>query len=294
MNAEINPQPVDLPSYSHPSRTGNIRRTRNQVACDACHTRRVRCDMVYSAPCSRCRSKDTDCAIRRTRKKRGRRGKSERIDAMQTYEVFGLHDTPTIKEEETAAAQTQRNPTDQSSPPTCPIDTVIEDEVIHPISPETDKSDDCTSSYTDDSRSTSSSQILEELGMGITESWVSPADSSTNPLELGSEDERAILSLLDGQTADDLTQLADQIPPSMLSFPSSDLSAQSCESISRSDDTYDDGWTGVLLDSLDAPLLEDGLSASWLMAMSGETTDFLASKSYFPPSVYSVHEQIGK
>ncbi|KAJ5731911.1 Arabinanolytic transcriptional activator araR [Penicillium malachiteum] len=55
--------PVDLPN-------GKRRWRRNRVACDSCHTRRVRCDRAF--PCSRCLRSDTHCEFTRERRKRGR------------------------------------------------------------------------------------------------------------------------------------------------------------------------------------------------------------------------------
>ncbi|KAJ5644181.1 uncharacterized protein N7484_006688 [Penicillium longicatenatum] len=57
------PAPDDLPN-------GKRRWRRNRVACDSCHTRRVRCDRAF--PCSRCLRSDTHCEFTRERRKRGR------------------------------------------------------------------------------------------------------------------------------------------------------------------------------------------------------------------------------
>ncbi|KAN0070003.1 Fungal specific transcription factor domain containing protein [Elaphomyces granulatus] len=43
---------------------------RNRVACDACHTRRVKCDRAF--PCTRCLSSRIPCVLTRERRKRGR------------------------------------------------------------------------------------------------------------------------------------------------------------------------------------------------------------------------------
>lgn len=43
---------------------------RNRVACDACHTRRVKCDRAF--PCTRCLSSQIPCVLTRERRKRGR------------------------------------------------------------------------------------------------------------------------------------------------------------------------------------------------------------------------------
>ncbi|KAJ5108210.1 hypothetical protein N7456_004885 [Penicillium angulare] len=57
------PGAVDLPN-------GKRRWRRNRVACDSCHTRRVRCDRAF--PCSRCLRGDINCEFTRERRKRGR------------------------------------------------------------------------------------------------------------------------------------------------------------------------------------------------------------------------------
>lgn len=62
------PGPVDLPN-------GKRRWRRNRVACDSCHTRRVRCDRAF--PCSRCLRSDIHCEFTRERRKRGRIARSK-------------------------------------------------------------------------------------------------------------------------------------------------------------------------------------------------------------------------
>lgn len=59
---------------------------RNRVACDACHTRRVRCDRAF--PCSRCVASQTQCELTRERRKRGRipRNNSSRRASTFTHE----------------------------------------------------------------------------------------------------------------------------------------------------------------------------------------------------------------
>lgn len=62
------PGPVDLPN-------GKRRWRRNRVACDSCHTRRVRCDRAF--PCSRCLRSEVHCEFTRERRKRGRIARSK-------------------------------------------------------------------------------------------------------------------------------------------------------------------------------------------------------------------------
>lgn len=51
---------------------------RNRIACDACHSRRVRCDRAF--PCSRCLRSDIHCEFTRERRKRGRIARSKQSD----------------------------------------------------------------------------------------------------------------------------------------------------------------------------------------------------------------------
>lgn len=60
--------PAELPN-------GKRRWRRNRVACDSCHTRRVRCDRAF--PCSRCLRSDISCEFTRERRKRGRIARSK-------------------------------------------------------------------------------------------------------------------------------------------------------------------------------------------------------------------------
>ncbi|KAJ5925437.1 hypothetical protein N7454_008076 [Penicillium verhagenii] len=68
LQASANAAPDDLPN-------GKRRWRRNRVACDSCHTRRVRCDRAF--PCSRCLRSDTHCEFTRERRKRGRIARSK-------------------------------------------------------------------------------------------------------------------------------------------------------------------------------------------------------------------------
>ncbi|CAG8330475.1 unnamed protein product [Penicillium salamii] len=51
--------------------------TQNQVACDPCHMRRVRCDLISPSPCSRCFHAGIECEFTRTLRKRGRTARSK-------------------------------------------------------------------------------------------------------------------------------------------------------------------------------------------------------------------------
>lgn len=72
---DATPGPVDLPN-------GKRRWRRNRVACDSCHTRRVRCDRAF--PCSRCLRSDTLCEFTRERRKRGRIARAKLVNGSST------------------------------------------------------------------------------------------------------------------------------------------------------------------------------------------------------------------
>ncbi|PWY87076.1 C6 transcription factor [Aspergillus sclerotioniger CBS 115572] len=52
---------------------------RNRIACDSCHSRRVRCDRAF--PCSRCLRSEIRCEFTRERRKRGRIARSRLAEA---------------------------------------------------------------------------------------------------------------------------------------------------------------------------------------------------------------------
>ncbi|OKL56469.1 Arabinanolytic transcriptional activator araR [Talaromyces atroroseus] len=74
---EESPEPEDqaIGPETTPADGVKKRWRRNRVACDACHTRRVRCDRAF--PCSRCIASQTQCELTRERRKRGRIPRSE-------------------------------------------------------------------------------------------------------------------------------------------------------------------------------------------------------------------------
>lgn len=60
---------------SNGSGSGKKRWRRNRIACDSCHTRRVRCDRAF--PCSRCLRNEIRCEFTRELRKRGRIARSK-------------------------------------------------------------------------------------------------------------------------------------------------------------------------------------------------------------------------
>lgn len=278
MFAEIILQPVDWkPSPPDPGPielpNGKRRWRRNQVACDTCHARRVRCDMVFSNPCSRCKHKDAECAITRERRKRGRRGRAEQANANQILETLGVHDTPTIQGE---ARQTETCSVDESPPVSSLTAT---DPTTRPDTPGIDniKVGNCSALETPGSCSdTSSSQILEELGMGLTEDCLPTANLFQGLFDLGAEHDLDLPPLPNICTADDITSsphAGSEVPSesSVPSPPAVDLTSPDLESKSRSDDIlYDaEGADNMLL----VDLLESTLyGANMPLSLSPTTT----------------------
>lgn len=103
------PGPVDLPN-------GKRRWRRNRVACDACHTRRVRCDRAF--PCSRCLRSDTNCEFTRERRKRGRiaRSKAETGPTEATDSTLTSATGKKFNGDHKAMTQPAMSPLQQSSP----------------------------------------------------------------------------------------------------------------------------------------------------------------------------------
>ncbi|CAG7923815.1 unnamed protein product [Penicillium olsonii] len=78
---EIHLEDLSSPPVPHfgadevPKRKKRFRR--NQVACDPCHMRRVRCDLISPSPCSRCTHAGIKCGFTRKLRKRGRTARSK-------------------------------------------------------------------------------------------------------------------------------------------------------------------------------------------------------------------------
>lgn len=68
---------TDDPSTNGNS-AGKKRWRRNRIACDSCHTRRVRCDRAF--PCSRCLRNEIRCEFTRELRKRGRIARSKQTE----------------------------------------------------------------------------------------------------------------------------------------------------------------------------------------------------------------------
>ncbi|KAE8356677.1 fungal-specific transcription factor domain-containing protein [Aspergillus coremiiformis] len=84
---------------------------RNRIACDACHSRRVRCDRAF--PCSRCLRSDIHCEFTRERRKRGRIARSKRTDTNSTRAPNGRISAPAA---DTVATPAQNGSSSSSFP----------------------------------------------------------------------------------------------------------------------------------------------------------------------------------
>lgn len=110
---------------------------RNQFACDSCHLRRVRCDLVSSSPCSRCLRTGMNCGLSRPLRKRGRTARSnlgngttrreqchspKHIQPQQANNSFAFHSPSTASP---MSPTTPASATNTWSPPTNEIDTLL-------------------------------------------------------------------------------------------------------------------------------------------------------------------------
>ncbi|KAL4779549.1 fungal-specific transcription factor domain-containing protein [Aspergillus varians] len=69
-NGSLPPSAHPIADDNPPDSSTKRRWRRNRIACDSCHSRRVRCDRQF--PCSRCLRSDVSCEFTRERRKRGR------------------------------------------------------------------------------------------------------------------------------------------------------------------------------------------------------------------------------
>jgi hypothetical protein len=131
-----------------------------------------------------------------------------------------VHDTPTTQEE---ARQNETCSDDESLPASSPIDTTVTDPATRPNTPATDNieiGDNSDSEKTGTCSNTSSSQILEELGMGLTEDCLPTAHLFQGFLDLSAENDISLPPLPDIYAADDITLHAASDLPSESSIPS--------------------------------------------------------------------------
>jgi hypothetical protein len=78
---------------------------RNLVACDACHTRRVRCDRAF--PCSRCVGSQIRCELTRERRKRGRIPRNDSLRASGSFVRHSPSKTKASEQKESVSSHQQ-------------------------------------------------------------------------------------------------------------------------------------------------------------------------------------------
>lgn len=146
------PGPVDLPN-------GKRRWRRNRVACDSCHTRRVRCDRAF--PCSRCLRSEIHCEFTRERRKRGRIARSK----LPTGQTAGTDSTPTYA----PRRECNGDPKANAQPALSPLQHSSPGSVFQQRSPTTN----------DISLSAPSVDDPHSAGVGSRPRRVAPADNAT-------------------------------------------------------------------------------------------------------------------
>ena len=102
------PAPGSPPHTSNPPTKRRWRR--NRVACDSCHSRRVRCDRAF--PCSRCLRSDVHCEFTRERRKRGRIARSRQQPAASSDRAITPAPGPTVA----SFSETVASPSQNASP----------------------------------------------------------------------------------------------------------------------------------------------------------------------------------
>ncbi|KAJ5115366.1 hypothetical protein NUU61_001125 [Penicillium alfredii] len=158
------PGPVDLPNSKR-------RWRRNRVACDSCHTRRVRCDRAF--PCSRCQRSDTHCQFTRERRKRGRIARSK---------VTGATDCTQDRAE---AQPSNRDHKGAVQPAQSPIQNTSPASTFKPRSPTTNDLSGLSAPSVDGRRSVpDGSRHREPPVTNATEEWLSAAHLSPESCEL--------------------------------------------------------------------------------------------------------------
>ncbi|KAJ5473796.1 hypothetical protein N7475_003362 [Penicillium sp. IBT 31633x] len=174
---QLSPAPdsaeIELPN-------GKRRWRRNRVACDSCHTRRVRCDRAF--PCSRCLRGDITCEFTRERRKRGRIARSK----------------PTVANANASEDETQQDRTTQKQASAVPKRASQIQEVLSPIdnpspvstfqqrSPATNELSVLSPPSPDGRRSVPGGPQPQRAGPGanVTEEWLSAAHLSPDSYEL--------------------------------------------------------------------------------------------------------------
>ncbi|KAJ5445568.1 Cryptochrome/DNA photolyase class 1 [Penicillium cf. griseofulvum] len=158
---------------------GKRRWRRNRVACDSCHTRRVRCDRAF--PCSRCLRGDISCQFTRERRKRGRIARSKPKNANVNGEDETVQDPIERKQ-----ADGEHNQGSQSQQVLSPVDNNSPASTFQQRSPGTNEISAISTHSVDDRRSAPDRPHPQRVGpaANITEEWLSAANLSPDSYEL--------------------------------------------------------------------------------------------------------------
>ena len=172
-------QPSTAPASVELS-NGKRRWRRNRVACDSCHTRRVRCDRAF--PCSRCLRSDIHCEFTRERRKRGRIARSKANMAMNNG--TGASEAGRSR---TEAKQSNGNGDHQMSEQAMsPLDNSSPTSTFHQRSPATNEISGMSAPSVDGRRSVVDGARPQRPApaANVTEEWLSAAHLSPDSYDL--------------------------------------------------------------------------------------------------------------
>lgn len=163
---------VELPN-------GKRRWRRNRVACDSCHTRRVRCDRAF--PCSRCLRGDIHCQFTRERRKRGRIARSKPTNGNTNAEDEVTQDRAEGKQADGEHKRESKSQS-QSQQRLSPIENNSPTSTFHQPSPATNE----ISAGVDDPRSMPDCPQPQRTGpaANVTEEWLSAAHLSPDSYDM--------------------------------------------------------------------------------------------------------------
>ncbi|KAI1834160.1 transcriptional regulator family: Fungal Specific TF [Penicillium roqueforti] len=163
---------VELPN-------GKRRWRRNRVACDSCHTRRVRCDRAF--PCSRCLRGDIHCQFTRERRKRGRIARSKPTNGNTNAEDEVTQDRAEGKQADGEHKRESKSQS-QSQQRLSPIENNSPTSTFRQPSPATNE----ISAGVDDPRSMPDCPQPQRTGpaANVTEEWLSAAHLSPDSYDM--------------------------------------------------------------------------------------------------------------
>ncbi|KAL4929172.1 transcription factor domain-containing protein [Aspergillus undulatus] len=172
-NGTVQPEPSAQPDDPAPDSSTKRRWRRNRIACDSCHSRRVRCDRQF--PCSRCLRSEVNCEFTRERRKRGRIARSKLVEMSKGNPSTAGTDKatpskPIVNLPEPTATESEIPPVQHASPTS----------TFHHRSPPTNAPTVSAPSI-DERQSQADPQIpgrRPELGGNTTEEWLAGAHVS--------------------------------------------------------------------------------------------------------------------